>query len=70
MNYLTRSMTAGATLGPREDDIGFARDLAAQARVAVHKRGSQWTVERKGKAIHATDSVRGVVTFLRGLLEQ
>ena len=56
--------------GPREDDPGYARDLAVQARVAVHKRGSQWTVERKGKAIHATDSVRGVVTFLRDLLEQ
>ena len=70
MNYMTRAMTAGALKGPREDDVGYARHLAAQARLAVHKRSNHWTVEKCGKPIHSTDTVRGVVTFLRSLLEQ
>lgn len=55
--------------GPREDDVGFARHLAAQLRLAVHKRGNHWTVERNGKPIHSSPDVRGVVTFLHGLLD-
>ena len=70
MNYLTRALQAGPMRGPRESDPGYARHLAAQLRLAVHKRSNHWTVEKCGKPIHSTDTVRGVVTFLRSLLEQ
>lgn len=70
MNYLTRSMTADALKGPRESDPGYARHLAAQLRLAVHQRGNHWTVERYGKPIHSSPDVRGVVGFLRGLLDR
>lgn len=68
MNYLTKVMLPSATLGPREDDVGYARHLAAQARVAVHKRGDRWIIEKRGKAIYSTDSVRDTVRRLRELL--
>ena len=61
-------MTAGATLGPRENDIGFARDLAIQARVAVKKVDNLFTIEQYGKPIFSSSSVRGIVRQLRVML--
>lgn len=68
MNYLTRAMIPSTHLGPREDDPGYAKHLAAQLRVAVHKRGDRWIIEKRGKTIYSTDSVRDTVRRLREML--
>ena len=53
----------------REDDPGFAYSLAQKARVAVFQQDDGWVVQRSGRVIHSSGTVRGIVSYLRGLLD-